>query len=525
MLRILQILVIAGTTLLLLVTGVILILESGWATPPAKTKEEAFLHGSIGVEIMPLVAFQVLPDMFPDRFQPAGPAAGDWIDQFGFVRGNPESNYGLPLGFAVSNYQPKSGSPAPAAFVGFSCSLCHTAVIRTSEQDPGKIVYGMGSNALDLFAWVDALQGALLDEKRLTVDSIAKAYEAKFHKSLGATDKLMLTVWLNGARKALGPSMAKWDDPYDGPQLRDSRYMPNGPSRTQAFRELVRFYMDRPAATDRSYSKLPPVYRQADRVWAQNDGSVRNPVTRSVFAAMAAGATADNLVVPGIYQNLMNVVEYTKTLDGPRYAEIFPDHPIDAAKAGRGQAVYMRHCDSCHGHPDPATRAWVKGSRQGEIVPVAQAGTDPERVSYRHYDQLVDHLFLAIPEGSPIRPPRDDVRPGPFGTPESPRGYINAPMESVFSRVPYLHNGSVLTLAELINLEPRREVFYRGRNFYDPVKVGLESPDQPDDRHYYRFDTHVVGNSNKGHDFPWTFQGPGWNRPDLEDLLEYMKTF
>jgi hypothetical protein len=70
MLRILQILVIAVTTLLLGVTGVLLILESGWATPPAKTKEEAFLHGSIGVEIMPLAAFQVLPDMFPDRFQP-----------------------------------------------------------------------------------------------------------------------------------------------------------------------------------------------------------------------------------------------------------------------------------------------------------------------------------------------------------------------------------------------------------------------------------------------------------------------
>lgn len=38
-------------------------------------------------------------------------------------------------------------------------------------------------------------------------------------------------------------------------------------------------------------------------------------------------------------------------------------------------------------------------------------------------------------------------------------------------------------------------------------------------------DTTLGGNSNKGHDFPWAFQGPGWNQAELEDLLEYLKTF
>jgi hypothetical protein len=97
-------------------------------------------------------------------------------------------------------------------------------------------------------------------------------------------------------------------------------------------------------------------------------------------------------------------------------------------------------------------------------------------------------------------------------------------LESVFARAPYLHNGSVLTLAELINLKPRRNIVYRGDNVYDPVNVGLASPDAPDDQHYFKLDTSVKGNSNQGHDYPWPYQGTGWDEAALEDLLEYLKT-
>ena len=82
----------------------------------------------------------------------------------------------------------------------------------------------------------------------------------------------------------------------------------------------------------------------------------------------------------------------------------------------------------------------------------------------------------------------------------------------------------MLTLAELINLKPRRAVFYRGANIYDPVDVGLSTPEQPETSVYYKFDTSMRGNSNRGHDFPWAYQGPGWNQGALEDLLEFLKT-
>jgi hypothetical protein len=56
------------------------------------------------------------------------------------------------------------------------------------------------------------------------------------------------------------------------------------------------------------------------------------------------------------------------------------------------------------------------------------------------------------------------------------------------------------------------------------VDVGLSSPDGPDSAHYFRLDTSLRGNSNKGHDYPWPYGSPKWNRGQLEDLLEYLKT-
>jgi hypothetical protein len=82
----------------------------------------------------------------------------------------------------------------------------------------------------------------------------------------------------------------------------------------------------------------------------------------------------------------------------------------------------------------------------------------------------------------------------------------------------------VLTLAELINLKNRRDVFYRGANTYDPVDVGYRSPQSADTRNYFRFDSAVRGNSNKGHDYPWAYDDPRRNVEELTALLEYLKT-
>jgi len=160
-----QIALVALSAVVLVAVVFFLYKESTWAKsrPKFATKQEAFLYGPTGTEIMPLSVFQVLPEMFPEHFQPDGPAAGDWIDQFGFNRGKPGVNEGLPIGFSVTHFRPKSGAPSPVPFVGFSCSMCHVSQIRRPGKEP-VFVEGMGNYSVDFIAWVDAFRSALLDE-------------------------------------------------------------------------------------------------------------------------------------------------------------------------------------------------------------------------------------------------------------------------------------------------------------------------------------------------------------------------
>jgi hypothetical protein len=508
------------TATLLLGTFTLLFSESRWVKAESMSPADSFRYASTGTELMPLPVFKVLPILFPDQFQPGGKQAGDWIDQYGFIRGNPSANEGLPQGFFTSNHRPKSGAPSPVKFVGINCSLCHSSRIKQSDDDPGVVVMGMGSTALDFIAWVDAFKTAMLDEKRMSADNVIDTYEREFHQSLSLSEKLMVRAWLAQTRKAIHESEPKVDTPYGGADLRNAAYMPNGPSRTQPFRNLVRNIMDRPAMLDRGLCKFPVLYEQQDRDWGQFDGTVRNRITRSVLAAMAIGATVDNLAMSEITGNVEHAIDYTLDLKGPKYTEIFPQQKLDAQKIGRGEKVYFTYCESCHGHPNPQG-SWVKGKAQGIVFPYEVLGTDSERVTFRYYDVLADYLYTYLPEKQPLRPKREDLRPGPLGR---TRGYISSPLQSAFTHAPYLHNGSVLTMAELINLKPRRNLFYRGDNTYDPVDLGLVAPDQPDVKRYFRFDVSDRGNSNRGHNYPWAYKGVGWDEGKLKDLLEYLKT-
>ena len=166
MIRALQIAAITLTSVFLAAVVGFVLMEKTWVGKEPDTPEGHFLYGSTGTELMPLPVFQVLPDIFPDQFQSAGKQAGDWVDQFGFVRGKEGVNEGLPLGMNVSYYRPKSGAPSPVLFVGFNCAACHTAKIRRFPGDEGMTVYGMGNPAIDLVAFGEAVKSSLLDEQR-----------------------------------------------------------------------------------------------------------------------------------------------------------------------------------------------------------------------------------------------------------------------------------------------------------------------------------------------------------------------
>src|SRR5262249_8354415 len=172
MLKAIQLIAIALAGTLLVGTFALIFAESRWVDPNPTSPRDYFLHGSTGTELMPLAVFQVLPTLFPEQFQPAGKSGGDWVNQFGFVRGTPDANYGLPYGLTVSRYRPKSGAPSPIPFVGFNCAVCHAANFERVGQLRGTVVLGMANPRLDLVAFGDAIRRSVLDENRLTMSTI-----------------------------------------------------------------------------------------------------------------------------------------------------------------------------------------------------------------------------------------------------------------------------------------------------------------------------------------------------------------
>jgi mono/diheme cytochrome c family protein len=526
--------------LLLVATGVLIYSESKWATPRFREPADAFRNGTIGTEIMPLPVALVLPGLAPQHFQPAGPEAGDWIDQFGFLR-NPDDSHGFPIGFAVSDYRPRTGAPSPVPFVGFSCALCHTTAIKTSETDGARIVSGPGSVSLNIFAWVDALQASLVERQppapgrmidranppayRLTADEMIDAYKRRTGKELHATERLMIRAWLSEVRARIEDVIQRYGDPYGNGLSRNERVAPTGPSRTQPVRALVRELVHRPVVDMKVYSKMATVYSQDWRPRAQFDGSLGDINSRSAFAALAQGATPINLAQPEIAHNIRSANAYTTTLRPPGFTKVFPDLALASeATLARGREVYQAHCFGCHGSragPDE----WTAGPRTNSIIPLSEIGTDPERVMFRYYAEVPGLTQALFGPRHPFRFERNKIFPLPGEENNlAARGYLAGPLDGAFLRAPYLHNASVLTLAELINLEPRRKVFFRGQNLYDPNRIGFISPPAADAKRYFRFDTSEIGNSNAGHNYPWTYEDPARSEEDLRALLEYLKS-
>lgn len=104
--------------------------------------------------------------------------------------------------------------------------------------------------------------------------------------------------------------------------------------------------------------------------------------------------------------------------------------------------------------------------------------------------------------------------------------YKARPLDGVWATAPYLHNGSVPTLADLLKPSSERpRQFNIGTRRYDPVNVGYATgADAPGNK--FLFQTHdaggnpIPGNSNDGHDYGASRMTPA----DRQALLEYLKS-
>jgi hypothetical protein len=91
---------------------------------------------------------------------------------------------------------------------------------------------------------------------------------------------------------------------------------------------------------------------------------------------------------------------------------------------------------------------------------------------------------------------------------EGTNGYKADMLYGVWAQAPYLHNGSVPTLGQLMCPTTRPARFLRGNLHYDEALVGFEWSDRPKARYgphdtmlIKEYDTSVPGKANTGHTF------------------------
>jgi hypothetical protein len=448
--------------------------------------EEHFKYGSIGSEpggsvfnpvgglLPPYAVFKILPKLCSDKLP------GDYAS-LGFII---EQGRDLPIG--VSKRQ-RLGFEQ----VGLNCAICHTGTYRATREDEPQIVLGMPAHSLDLQKFFSFVNECILDD-RFTADNIIEQLD-EAGEGLSLVDRILYRTQLIPLLKRRTRALS------EKTQILLSDAVPAwGVGRVDTFNpyKAIQFNWrleSLPKSELIGVADLPSLWNQKPRDgmdlhWDGNNNSVDE---RNLSASLGAGVTPVTID----HARLARVRDWIWTLPPPKYP-----FPIDAVLAAKGEKLYAQRCGMCHD---------FEGSHTGRVEPIAEIGTDPYRLNSYTYVFAANQYTLY---------PDSKYRFTHF---KKTKGYANQPLDGIWARAPYLHNGSVPSLRDL--LEPsanRPKMFYRGDDLYDQKKVGFVSNiPEANGRRFFAFNTSVPGNGNGGH-----LYGTDWSSEEKDAVVEYMKT-
>ncbi len=193
---------------------------------------------------------------------------------------------------------------------------------------------------------------------------------------------------------------------------------------------------------------------------------------------------------PHTMSSLRRIQNYIGTVKPPAYPL-----SIDPALAAAGASVFQGACASCHA---------FGGARTGTLIDTTEVGTDPHR------------LAMWTPASAAAYNAYGNAHPWKFSHFRSTKGYTSVPLDGLWLRAPYLHNGSVPSLADLLEpVDKRPRLFWRGYDVFDGTRVGFESMSAEAKRIGTPFDVTKPGNSNAGHTYG-TMLAPDQKRALLE---------
>jgi mono/diheme cytochrome c family protein len=515
--------------------------------------EDHFKYGSTGGERgwkrqfgfgVPYWIWVAMPELFPDLLPDKTPGHG--YASFGMIyEDGKDPRFDLPIGMSMRRTMGIDR-------VYFTCSVCHTGTYRDGANGRREVVLGMPANTFNFGALALFLRRTSTDARfqaSYMMPKIAEVADARARAHLpeaparppamGLVDRLLFQyAGVSLMRDQLISLLGRLDFVDFG------RW---GPGRVDTFdppKALLGFRMDTAnAAEQNGVADFPSVWNQKSRkgMWLHWDGNNCSVDERNLSAGFGTGATPPTIDRDAV----TGIADFLWAAQPPQ----FPPSRVRQPLVSRGAAIYKEYCQTCHGTQSAPFRQAGDGTRVGQVTPLEMIKTDPHRLDtytpelaraqgslYAGYPpdadsaacrEYVEDVCKPVQSDADVerfRTLRQQCYPARFQHFRKTHGYANQPLDGIWLRAPYLHNGSVPTLRALLDPQAMRpNVIYIGYDVYDFDNVGFVTNGPEAEKYGWRLDTSLPGNGNGGHE--GREYGTELSRADKDALIEYLKGF
>jgi hypothetical protein len=527
--------------------------ENGW-TPGERAQ---YYHLAEGSELMP---YALLANL---KSSTTGKPFLEGMERFGFLPdpAGPMNPHGLPVGVTVA--RSRNAGTAGIEIIGFNCAACHVGELTYK----GKRVRVDGAPAMVnlqqyQIEFKDSLDATLHSPERLM--ALIVAIERERHTSdtpsggeagQYAAEPDVRSAGDVQAASSADPSFhsipsAAADTAQSAPRgsfrerlkadiaflkarlayVKKGNLLINGtepgPGRVDAFGAARNLLFSQYAVKMQSPVSYPFIWSVPDNIgrkpaefgWIHYDGDTNSILERNIGQSLGMGSVFDPVTYESTLRigNLHQLEIMTHKLQPPKWpADVLGE--IDQNKAEQGRQIFQQKCANCH---------------QNRLFAQTEIGTDPNRansfgqpVGKMPFPKAVAPILDGLKKRAfaddgigPAEQAKMDANPVVW---RSTAQYLARPLNGVWATGPYLHNGSVPTLYDLLHPEQRPAKFKTGGREFDPVKVGYQSDSMVNGANVWVFDTSQPGNSNIGH----SGEAFGTTLPENQKsaLLEYLK--
>jgi len=547
-------------------TGQTVTLEQGWSP---EIRDE-FYYTPQGSQLIPYDWFLAL-----ERADDNKPFAGhenlsryDWSWPLEKTALNPDD---LPVGFVKDPAKTDNGQ-----WLGMTCSACHTGDLNYK----GATVRVDGAPSLvDLTEFLIDLNAAVQATLPQVAESLPGAHPEKFQHFAA---KVLSSSITPDAVKQLAVKYMVFATEFAGVVHERIPSLAAGRGRIDALTQIINALSvddlkeplnlrDPSAPVSYPFLWLAPKldFVQWNPVAASPIGRNAGEVLGVFGHSRLTGAPTDLFHSTVLYKNLGEIESWLWDLKPP----VWPEHlfgQINGELADKGKKLFDRDCRGCH-NMQPFDMTSPQDALEGKtFIKIGRTdykalGVDPvyiESLIRRTTlsDQLAPVLFNSDPvtlaadffgtavgatvnqglndehftnaekialngfrEYPPHSPKNNTDKPVSWSSP-TVTALKSGPLYGVWATGPFLHNGSVPNLEELLSPpEKRSKVFWVGSHEFDPGKLGYRSAEHEltavERAKFFRFDTALPGNGNGGHTYPTM------PYEDLERaaVLEYLK--